>query len=223
DVNKGRMKRADFAFIQGLVMKKYLLRDNIVVTGNPKYDEIKKEPLPNQPTIMINSNFTYGVFEDVRDQWVKDVVEICLECGIEFFVSKHPRDKGVFPAEYNVMDSGAFLVNEQLKRSSILVSRFSTLIYEALCMGRKAIYYNPHNEPFRIFSEDQTGGIFIANDKSSLKQIILDIIADPDQNDENVTNFLRNHCNMDKKSPKAVELIREELLRIKATIPPKKG
>jgi hypothetical protein len=215
DDTQKRMRRADYAFIQGPVMRKYLIRENIVVTGNPKFDEIKKEPLPDEATIMINSNFTYGVFEDVRDQWVKDVVDVCMENGLEFFVSKHPRDKGEFPPTYNVLESGAFLVNAQLRRASVLVSRFSTLIYEALCMGRQAIYYNPHHEPFRIFSEDDTKGIFIAENKAELRKALLEAVRDPQKNEENVTRFLHMHCNLNEGNTGSVERIRDALMKIK--------
>lgn len=215
DDKQKRMQRTDYAFIQGAIMRKYLIRDNLVVTGNPKFDQIQKEPLPDQPTIMINSNFTYGVYEGVRDEWVKDVVDVCLEHGLDYFVSKHPRDKGTFPPTYNALESGAFLVNAQLKRASVLVSRFSTLIYEALCMGRQAIYYNPHREPFRIFAEDDTKGIYVAVDKSELEATILEAVENPQQNEKNVAWFLQLHCNFYKGNTSSVDRIRDELSRIK--------
>ena len=166
---------------------------------------------------MINSNFTYGIFEEVRDQWINNVVDICQENNIDFFISKHPRDNGVFRSDFEVLESGAFQVNDQIRRSTILISRFSTLIYEALCMGRRAIYYNPHQEPFRIFSEDDTKGIFIAQDKAALKKGILESIANSDQNEENVAKFLQLHCNLSEGNIGSVERIRDELIKISMT------
>ncbi|MHC4206509.1 MAG: glycosyltransferase, partial [Planctomycetota bacterium] len=131
---------------------------------------------------------------DVRGRWVRDVAESCKELGINFFISEHPRDKGVFPAEYRIVESDAFKIKEQLEWTSILVSRFSTVIYEALMMGRETVYYNPHAEPFRIFAHDDTGGIKIANNRSELVAGLESAIADLVRNKKNRREFLRQHC-----------------------------
>ena len=195
DPHVNRMKRADYAFLQGPVMRKYIRRqDNIFITGNPKYDSLYETPLPEKVTVMINSNFTYGIYENARDRWVQDVVESCKELGLDFFISQHPRDKGVFPGEYPVIKSDAFRIRQQLQDTSILVSRFSTVIYEALAMGREVIYYNPHRENFRIFAEDDTGGIRIADNRSELVSSISSAIENLGQNKENKSRFLIEHC-----------------------------
>ncbi len=200
EISMNRMKNCDFALIQGPIMKKYLNRNNIIITGNPKYDFIKEEPLPDKPVVMINSNFTYGVYEDVRDSWVNDAVLACVDCKIDYFISKHPRDRGNFP-DYNVIDSDAFKIKDQLKMCSILITRFSTLIYEALYMGREVIYYNPHGEPFKIFNEDDSGAIFKAKNRKELIEAINNIISGEKPNKEIILKFLNNHCiGIDKKN-----------------------
>jgi CDP-glycerol glycerophosphotransferase (TagB/SpsB family) len=154
------MLHADFAFLQGPVICKYIRKDsNVIVTGNPKYDSFYEAPLPKETTVMINCNFTYGIYEDGRDQWIRDVAETCGKLGLDFFISKHLRDKTIFPDENQVIDSDAFKLKQQLESSSILVSRFSTVIYEAAAMGREVVYYNPHNEHYQLFKEDDTGDI----------------------------------------------------------------
>lgn len=190
-----RMTRADYAFLQGPVMQKYIQRtDNIIITGNPKYDNLYETPLPEKVTVMINSNFTYGIYEEARDRWVRDVAETCKELGLDFFISQHPRDFGIFPPEYKLVKSDAFKMQQQLQNTSILISRFSTIIYEALAMGREAIYYNPHHEHFRIFAQDDTGGIRIANDLSQLKSAMETAINNLGQDKENKRKFLLQHC-----------------------------
>ena len=190
-----RMLNADYAFLQGPVMRNYIRRQkNVIVTGNPKYDSLYEMPLPEKITVMINSNFTYGIYEEARDQWVRDVAESCRELGLNFFISQHPRDKGVFPPDYPVFKSDAFKIHLQLEKTSILISRFSTVIYEAAAMGREVIYYNPHREPFRIFAQDQTGGIGIANDRSELVRAIRSTIENLGKNSKNRHKFLTQHC-----------------------------
>ena len=40
-----------------------------------------------------------------------------------------------------------------MREASVLVSRFSTLMFEALLMGRKVIYYDPFHEGFECFED----------------------------------------------------------------------
>jgi len=195
DAPVGRMMRADYAFLQGPVMRKYLHRENnVLVTGNPKYDSLHESPLPEKVTVMINCNFAYGIYEEARDQWIQDVVESCRELGLDFFISQHPRDNKIFPDEYQVIKSDAFKMHKQLLNTSILVSRFSTVIYEAAMMGREVVYYNPHNEHFKIFKEDDTGGISIANDRSQLFSSMRSAISNLGKKNEKRNQFLFQHC-----------------------------
>ena len=195
DRRVNRMLHADYAFLQGPVMRKYIHKENnVFATGNPKYDSLYETPLPDKVTVMINSNFTYGIFEQARDQWVRNVAETCKCFGLDFFISQHPRDRGVFPSDYRVIKSDAFKLSRQLEKTSILVSRFSTVIYEAAAMGREVVYYNPHHEPFRIFAQDTTGGIRIANNRTELTKAIQSAVLNPGTNNENRRKFLQQHC-----------------------------
>ncbi|NQT03917.1 MAG: DUF115 domain-containing protein [Planctomycetes bacterium] len=195
DQRTNRLMRSDYVFLQGPIMRKYIRRQNgLIVTGNPKYDILYEEPLPEKVKVMINVNFTYKIFEEARDQWAADAVRACNRLGIDFFVSQHPRDNGVFPPEYRVIKSDAFKLRKQLEQSSILISRFSTVIYEALAMGRETVYYNPHGEPFRIFAQDDTGGIWRANNHSELVSSISSAVKNLGSNKTNRDKFLEQHC-----------------------------
>jgi glycosyltransferase involved in cell wall biosynthesis len=195
DLNLRRLQNADHVFLHGPIMKFYLTKRNgIFVTGNPKYDNLYEVDIPPRPRVMINCNFTYGIFEDIRNQWVTDIVDVCKELQVDFFVSKHPRDTGEFPQDFNVIGSDAYRIKDQITSASILISRFSTVIYEAMMMGREVIYYNPHKEPFRIFSEDTTQGIWIANNKEELHQSLMDAIRAQGQPRPEKADFLANHC-----------------------------
>lgn len=175
--NSRRMKNADFAFIQGEIMKNYLKRPRVVVTGNPKYDELTNLSIPNKSAIMVNCNFTYGIFEEIREQWIGDVVSSCNDLNIKFFISQHPRDNGIFSPKIEVVNSNAFLIKDQLARCNVLITRFSTLIYEAVATGREVIYYNPHQENFGLLSNDPTGTIIYATDRKSLTEAIKEALS----------------------------------------------
>jgi CDP-glycerol glycerophosphotransferase (TagB/SpsB family) len=168
------MQVADYAFIQGEIMKKYLIRPRIITTGNPKYDSLYELPLPKQNAIMVNCNFTYGIFIEARENWLNDVFTVINEMHINFFVSKHPRDAGGFLEGIEVVNSNAYLVNEQLSKCSIVITRFSTIIYEAVIAGRQVIYYNPHGEDFGLLSNDETGTIIYARNQQELRGAIIE-------------------------------------------------
>ncbi len=188
-----RMKIADYVFLQGEYTLKHLKRENCIVTGNPKYDEIMEKPLPDKNRIMVNSNFTYGVFENERDDWIKQVCETIKESGRDYFISQHPRDTGEYTA-YNVEKSDAFKLYAQIEKSCLLISRFSTVIYEALLMGRPVIYYNPHGETMPYFNDDETEGIYKAYDEKELGETIVKALKNHEKDKVKRKRFLELHC-----------------------------
>lgn len=189
-----RMAWSDFPFIQGPIMPLYLDRPAYLPTGNPRFDAITPHPLPPRPVVMINCNFTYNVHEDQRESWVRAVARACQNLGIEFFVSQHPRDTGVFP-DLPVRRSGAGVVHQHLADSSILVTRFSTLVYEALCMGRQCLYYNPFGEQMRLFNEDSTGGVLKVFSEPGLTAALEQAVGYEDEaRRAAVARFLDLHC-----------------------------
>ncbi len=189
-----RMRQCDYAFLQGPVMLRYLDRPNTIVTGNPKYDSIQEQTFDPKRPVMINCNFTYGVYEEIRESWVREAVEACRSLGRRFFISQHPRDRGAFPPEYPVRASDASSISAQLAETSVVITRFSTVIYEALMLGVRAIYFNPHGEPFRIFQQDETGAVPIAQDQSELLALLRLALTTRDDDPVKRRQFLLSHC-----------------------------
>ena len=67
----GRMERCDWPLVLGPVTPHFLPHHAYFLTGNPRFDNLKPKPLPAEPLVMINCNFTYGVHEDIRERWVR--------------------------------------------------------------------------------------------------------------------------------------------------------
>jgi hypothetical protein len=188
-----RMEWSDFPFVQGPLTLKYLHRDSYFITGNPRFDDISKLPLPEPPTVMINCNFTYGIHEDARDQWIKDVVAACKTLGLDFFISQHPRDKASLPG-LPVRGSNATVVHQQIAECSLLITRFSTLVYEAMLMGRPVIYYNPHGEKMATFNEDSSGGLYKVHESAMLPTAIHSALDRIELEEPLRETFLNLHC-----------------------------
>jgi len=186
------LQNADYALVCGHKTPAYLKRSSTILTGSPKYDPLFPSPLPSKPVVIINCNFTYGICEDIRMQWLEEAIEACDELGLEFFISQHPRDKAILPADWPVIRSGDIHYIEQLKRGSILISRFSTLIYEALMLGREVIYYDPHGEKPDIYSEDD--GIYRAHSLEELVKQLSAALTTVGKERVEIKKFLEDYC-----------------------------
>jgi hypothetical protein len=193
DTSCRRMGWSDFPFAQGPLTLEYLRRDSYFITGNPKFDDISKLPLPEAPTVMINCNFTYGIHEEDRDQWIKDAVAACKTLGLDFFISQHPRDRACL-AGLPVRKSNATVVHQQIAECSLLITRFSTLVYEAMLMGRPVIYYNPHGEKMATFNEDSSGGLHKIYESAMLSTAIHSALDRVELEEPLREAFLNLHC-----------------------------
>ncbi|MCK4794772.1 MAG: hypothetical protein KAV87_64175, partial [Desulfobacteraceae bacterium] len=189
-----RMQWCDYPLIQGPIALEYLPQKIYFLTGNPRFDHLKPSSPPKKTTVMVNCNFTYGVHEEARESWISDVVKACKELQVDFFISQHPRDPGEFP-HYPVRKSNAGVVHAHIADCSILVTRSSALVYEAMLSGRQVIYYNPHGEEMRLFNEDATGGIYKSYNYATLVESLHKAIQpmSPEQQEAHRL-FLEWHC-----------------------------
>ncbi len=171
-----RMQWVDVTFIQGVYALKRHSRQLMFLTGNPRFDDIQLNPLPEEPRVLINCNFTFGIGVDWGRAWVEQVIVVAKSLGLEYAVTVHPRDETDLSGIEHVLPSNAFKVHEQLAESSVLISRDSSLPYEAAMMGRNVIYYNSFNEPEYWLNNDDTGLIQQCYTPEDLKQVLSDTL-----------------------------------------------
>ncbi len=199
----GMMRWADYAIIQGPYSLRYIQRDFAFLAGNPRYDTIKPLPLPDAPQAFINCNFTFNVFEEAGRPWIDDVVSAAEAASLPYMISLHPRCHIDLNGVKNVTPSNAYVVHEQLKASTIVITRFSSLAHEALLMGRHVIYYNPHGETMRYLNEDATGLLVKAYTKEELARAIASCMTSPPpiERDANAGHAFANlFCGTDGKA-----------------------
>ena len=199
-VNPRKYRNCDLLFAQGSVTLKYIRPKYFAVTGNPKTDHIEPQPMPERPRLFINCNFTYGQYEECRQEWVADVLEVCRELGLDYIISKHPRDVSEWD-DPNLVRSSSFTIPDQMRSCSIIISRFSNISYEALTYGRPSIYYNPHREPMKTFNEDNSGGIINVYDRGTLKEVLARHQQAPRFDEASALDYMARHCGpMDRDS-----------------------
>lgn len=212
-------QRMRFADVQVFQAPWYLTHCEVpvsYVTGNPRYEHLIGESSSHSQAI-INCNFTYGIHEDERDRWLTEITTTLEESESNYLISQHPRDKGDLSNYKNVMPSSAATVHDQLRHARVLITRFSSLIHEAMFFNVPVIYYNPHNE-HQIGNLQIDGNVIqLATSPEELSQCLKEIDS---VTAEDYKLYIEENC-LDPGSERLPsELITEVLLGIQ--IEPKK-
>jgi len=174
-----RMRWSDAVCVSGPASLRYLAREVTFLTGNPRFDGYAPSMVPATPRVLINCNFILGIGGERGPAWMKQVLAVVQDLGVDFSITKHPRDDTNLSGVPNVMPSGAYKVRDQLAACTVLVSRDSSVVYEALLAGRPVIYFDPFHEPERTLREDDTGLIKKCDTADSLRKALHEIIAAP--------------------------------------------
>ncbi len=158
DVDTGRIRlpylAADHVLVQGSNDVAALDRKNLHMVGNANMEAAWKEgpsPEPRNGEVVINSNFTYGVLLDERDRFVAEAIQAVLDVGLAPVISQHPADRPL-PAELaSYLTSQS--MSSMLPTCEAVVTRFSTVPFEAIAYGTPFVYFNPHYEKVRTFAD----------------------------------------------------------------------
>lgn len=194
-----RMQYADEVFVQGSQTVIDLPRQSYYVTGNPRYENIPFKKNEGE-YVLINCNFTYGIFEDKREGWLDDIHHALINQDLEYVISQHPRDSGNLVKYKKVISSSSSSVPEQLNKSNLLITRFSSLIHEALVMGVPVIYYNPHGEKMKYDFEFDGKILQLATSRKELEKCLVNfknLILNPTYLNE----YLARHCICKSSTP----------------------
>ena len=98
--------------------------------------------------VVINLNFTYGVMEEERAHWIESAVAACELLRLPYTVALHPAER----RSHRVPHATTVPISRLLLRASTLVSRFSTVPFEAMARGVPFVYHNPHGETVSTFA-----------------------------------------------------------------------
>lgn len=162
-------RSVDFLLLPGIYQCGFYEDRECRVVGLPNVRALLSKPYvaPRKRRAVINVNFTYGVLEDRRDEYVSTAVQACTEFGLDYIITQHPADKANLSA-YNVAKSRVY---DLLDEGTVLISRFSTTILEGLAIGRPAIYHNPIGEKVPKFHQP-LGAYSVSDSVESLKDAL---------------------------------------------------
>lgn len=167
------------------------------IIGVPRLHKLmlEKASFPSKPKALINVNFSYGVLTDKREMWLSSAIEACKMAKIDYVITQHPFDEADLSA-YNLSTTNMY---DLIRESSIVISRFSSAIIEALAMGKPAVYHNPHGELAEKF-QDPKGAYSLSFDKVSLAEAIdFELSLNIDYRIR-ANQFLDYHCNINSKT-----------------------
>ena len=187
-----RMERSDDVMIQGIRSSVMLPRKHFYLTGNPRYSHAEDKKRTAE-YVLINCNFTYSIFDEVRTRWLDDVTSALDDLGITYVISQHPRDTGNLGRYKNVIRSSSTGMDEQMERAGLLISRFSSLIHESLIHGVPVVYYNPHNEEMNYDFGFNPGFLAAAKEKKELKELITQLYKKSIPG-KDLESYLSEHC-----------------------------
>lgn len=208
-------RSVDYLLLPGIYQQAFYADRTCIVVGLPNVRRRLAEPVapPRRRRAVINVNFTYGVLEDRRDAFVASATEACRSIGLDYVITQHPADKGDL-AGHPVARTGVY---DLLDENSILISRFSTTILEALAMGRPAVYHNPIGERVPKFTRP-LGAYSVARDAATLAAALQRELAFAEGGGDvraRAALFLHAHCNtLDPRDPatRAADAIADVLM-----------
>lgn len=158
DLDTGRQRRAyhhvDTVFCQGRNDAEVLSTQDCVVVGNSRIEQILAQAPPARADslALINSNFSYGVLENHRSSWLDAAERACTQAEVPFLVSQHPAERALLIRQRVTGRRARVPIEQVLRKSSVVVSRFSSVCIEALALGIPVCYANPHGESLGVFT-----------------------------------------------------------------------
>lgn len=202
DVDTGLERRAyrrvDHVFTLGEASRQLLGTDRATAIGSERISRLWQAPAgaPSN-TVLVNSNFTYGVRTDARRDWLDGVVAACESEQRPWVLSRHVAERG--RVSYPVSDRP---VDELLTSAGHLVSRFSTVALDALASGVELAYHNPHGEQEPTFSESM-GAFPITRSSEELRAVLHEPPRAGDDVRAGAEAFLRHHVLLDSSTTPA--------------------
>lgn len=183
-----KMRYADYAFIQGVDSKKYFSKCyRTEVIGNLRYNSDIRDFPGND--VLINFNLFFSKMKGKEYQWLDMVVDTLVSKDVNYKISKHPSiDINLMEKYENIIPSNASNVSSQLKDCRFLITRFSSLVHEALLLGVPVVYFDPFSEL------DQIGYDF---NFSNSKQVIK--LCKNKNELEDAVNYFTKEVNIDEE------------------------
>lgn len=195
-------KTVEYLFLTGEHDKQFFKEKEkkCFTVGIPRLNNFLKEKpkFPKKPLVVINVNFSYGVLEDKREKWLDSVLEACEILNFEYIITQHPADITNL-SKYNISKLDMY---QTIRKGSVVISRFGSIILESLAMGKPVVYHNPHNEKVLKFQEPMSAYSCSFDVQSLVEAIKYELSLKVDYR-QRANDFLNHHCNINESKNSA--------------------
>jgi hypothetical protein len=189
---------------------------NIVITGNPKYENYSESKRKSGKVLLITDYLVeFGLWTEMQNikylQDVSDVVYDLTSKNVE--VSIHPvleNKEEYYKAikKYNIKANVYQLeLKKLINECDIAITTLSTSGMEVLITGKPLVIYNPYKNPTPY---DNEKGVYVVRTKLELSEIIKDLLINGMSKEKNelCKTFVDQHVYKDGKSvDRIVDLI----------------
>ncbi len=206
-------RRTKYVFLAGKHDERFFPDRCSRVVGMPNLEPqyAKNAVFPKEALAVLNLNFTYGMLEWKRHEFLQTAIDGLNQAGIEYTISQHPADS----SSHHDLPVSKLSQYELIDKGSVFISRFATGILEALAAGKPVIYFNPHGEQALKFQEP-LGAYRIALNAEELSAAIYETLKDIENGVDfrsNAQQFLELHAGKDS-TKSASEIAAENILEI---------
>jgi hypothetical protein len=188
------------------------------IVGSPAIEKALKpgRVQPAQPHVVVNYKFMKGAKEE-GPVWAADCAAAAAPVDPDYVISAHP---------FNVAELGGLNVSHAsfgklLDEATLLITRSSTVIYEALAARVSVIYYPLADERRAEFGEPM-GAFRTANNAAELAEQVRAHAAAPAFDETAARTFLERHVSFDphKTAPQRIAEFVAAKLQERAAIDP---
>jgi hypothetical protein len=159
----------------------------------------------------VNLNFTYSVLSDERAAWLASVERAVRLTGFEAIVSRHPAER----SRKSALPAASKPFRFEVTRAGVLVSRFSTVAFEAMARGVPFVYHNPHGERVPTFAEPR-GSFLVSTSADELADALVTAMTWRHDYRDRSEKFFRRQVDIDNQRPsevRAADVIVQEIGR----------
>jgi glycosyl transferase family 2 len=217
DVDTGRLRgayrTAAIVLGQGQIDYESLPDCDVRIVGSSRLERIwRAAPAEPGDHVLVNLNFTYSVMADARGSWLATVEDAVRSVGIEAIVSRHPAER----SRPSTLPMASKPFRYAINRAGVLVSRFSTVPFEAMARGVPFVYHNPHGERVGNFAEP-CGAFLGSRSAAELAAALPTAMSWRAGYRDRVEKFFRRQVDIDDHRPsevRAADVIVEAIARV---------
>jgi glycosyltransferase involved in cell wall biosynthesis len=163
-------------------------KQTVIIAGSPIIEAARARQVSYcvPPLVAVNYKFTYK-YTGLAQSWIASVVRACEKIGLPYALSAHPSNRSTAPGAIPIED-----INRLLDRASVLVTRPSTVAYEAMARGTPVVLFPIPGEPLVEFKQPM-GAFEVTCDADALPDLISDALLIRDDYKSRCRKFLEYH------------------------------